>query len=62
MMLGIRCVGVGVCFGAKPTQKACARGFMRPEEDDKRQGPRAVNRRKEFARVGERRRSERGGC
>ena len=37
MMLGIRCVGVGecqsedpfVCFGAKPTQRACVRDLPR---------------------------------
>ena len=34
----------------------------RPEEDEERQGLRAVNRRKELSTVRERRRSEKGGC
>ena len=50
-MLGIRGVGVGkcqsedsfVCFGAKPTQRACARDFPRDRKRTKEEGPR-VNR------------------
>ena len=47
-MLGIRSVGVEVCqsedsfvcFGAKPTQRACVRDFLRDQKKTKR-GPRA---------------------
>ena len=38
-----------VYFGTKPTQRACARFPTRPEEDEERQGPGAVNRRAETA-------------
>ena len=53
-MVGIRSMDVSVgerqskdsfvCFGAKLTQKGLRARFpMRPEEDEQRQGPRAVN-------------------
>ena len=56
-MVGICSVGVGgrqseeffVCFGVRPTQ----RFPTRPEEDEEKQGPRAVNR-EELATVRER--------
>ena len=54
-MVGIHCVGVGVderqsddyfvCFGAKPTQRACARNFLRDRKKTrKRQGTRTEQR------------------
>ena len=54
-MVVIRSVSVGVserqsedsfvCFGAKPTQRGLLPRFLtRSEEDEERQGPRAVNR------------------
>ena len=44
-----------VCFGAKPTQRAYARFPTRPEEDEERQGLRAVNKSWGKAMVRERR-------
>ena len=46
-MLGIRCVGVCgcqsensfVCFGAKPTQRACAQDLPRDRKDEGRKVP-----------------------
>ena len=58
-MLGICCVGVCecqsensfVCFGAKPTQRACARDLPWDQKDEGREGPReeGVSRREQSA-------------